>query len=180
MAVAFLTAIDEFLLDRVFQPIADRLHQWWGVTTDTITEFLCIGNILFILASHVLKDPILYDFGTSMQIFTTGMDVIASIILSIVIVFPRFNDAGLGLNIKRVNLFFFRTFWLLCTLVNLVTLPGLILIAVNTFHVGGICTQFAAQLCLWTACNFASLHKPPPRKQRESKFLAWLRPRYAT
>ena len=179
MAVVFLTAIDEFLLDRVFQPIADRLHQWCGATPNGIAEFLVIGSFLFTIAYHVLRDPVIMDFGSGTRIFSFTLDIIATLLLSVMIVYPR--DSVLhGMNYKRVTLFFLRSFWLLCTLINLVTIPVLIPHAVNTFHALGMGAQFASQLCLWTAACFASLNRPPPRKQRESKLLTWLRPRYAT
>jgi hypothetical protein len=167
---------DEFILDRIFQPIGDRLHQWWGVTPQDICEFFAVGAILAKIVYLYFTFPVVMEAEQGLMLVT---NVLVMAVLTMWIVFPRDAGTSTTLNMKRLKLIVFRLFWFYFIFFDLSKLAVIWQLHETTVKWGEI-ADCSCTFLTWCGFCFASLNRPPPRRARDRKWLAWLRPRFAT
>lgn len=171
----FLVAFDDFVIDRVCQPIANKLHDWLGIEPQQIVEFLAVGSVVVDVVRFFLRhfgemSPSMY------AIF--AISFLGSIMVAAIIIFPRFRNNGLNprrmIHFTTRLMFFFFFSINLCTSVTMYPKNG------TSYEWYSFWVLTFEDFIIWLAFCFGAINPPPPRKQREPKFLRWLRPSFAT
>lgn len=147
-----IAIVDDFLFDRVFQPISNWVYDRTGVEPQEIANFFAAGFVFCDVVETYLRldsDP----FTLSIR----GLSVIGVLLLAMIIVMPA---PGRYANRKRYFLIYLRVFELGTLVLNTVLLPlyimeygaviSLLHLTTNLFYVIGL--------------YFAAVDQPPPRQ----------------
>ncbi len=154
--------LDAYILDRIFQPIANLLHQWFGLTPAAIGEFFAAGNVVASMASYIADHP---EFPYNFNSFEFVLSISGSCLLSFIIIFPRVSNIN-AVNTKRYTLFGIRTLELGFSIIQ----TSVLVLHLGS-HLWSALTFDVSTIFLWLAACFVSLSTPPPRQVRQTRWV---------